>query len=102
VRITAAFSRLLRLPGIFVRDVAFQADRVVVTVALRRRLLACPQCSFATAARYDTRPVASQWRHLDLGAWRLELRAVLPRVAARPMASFPRRCPSPGGLAVHP
>jgi transposase len=68
VRVTAAFSRLLRLPGIFVRDVAFQADRLVVTVALRRRLLACPQCSFATAARYDTRPVASQWRHLDLGA----------------------------------
>lgn len=80
MRVTAAFSRLLALPGIWVRHVAFEADRVVVTVALRRKNLRCPECDFETAARYDTRPVESIWRHLDLGVWRLEVRAWLRRV----------------------
>jgi hypothetical protein len=30
VRVTAAFSRLLRLPGVWVRKVRFEPDRVVV------------------------------------------------------------------------
>jgi transposase len=80
VRVTTAFSRLLALPGIWVRHVRFEKDRVVVTVALRRRKLRCPECDFETAARYDTRPVESIWRHLDLGVWRLEVRAELRRV----------------------
>lgn len=81
MRVTAAFSRLLRLPGVVVRKVAFEPGKVVVTVALRRRRLLCPECSFSTAARYDRRPVESFWRHLDLGAWRLEVRAELRRVS---------------------
>jgi transposase len=65
---------------VWVRDVAFERDRVVVTVALRRQRLACPECEHSTAARYDTRPVPSTWRHLDLGSWRLEVRAELRRL----------------------
>jgi len=80
VRVTTAFSRLLRLPGVWVRHVAFEPDRVVVTVALRRRRLVCPECGFSTVGRYDRRPVPSVWRHLDLGAWRLEIRAELRRL----------------------
>jgi transposase len=80
MRVTAAFSRLLRLPGVWVRGVDFQEGRVVVAVVLRRRRLVCPECSFSTRSRYDTRRVASGWRHLDLGVWRLELRAELRRV----------------------
>lgn len=59
---------------------------VVVTVVLRRRRLWCPHCSFTTSARYDTRRVASRWRHLDLGVWRVEVRATLRRL----------RCPTHG------
>ena len=51
VRVTAAFSRLLALPGVWVRQVDFEPDRVVVTVALRRRRLACPECGFETTSR---------------------------------------------------
>jgi len=80
VRVTTALSRLLALPAVWVRHVAFEPDRVVVTVALRRRLLACPDCGFCTPFRYDRRPVASVWRHLDLGRWRLEIRAELRRL----------------------
>ncbi|MGH9185568.1 MAG: ISL3 family transposase, partial [Acidimicrobiales bacterium] len=47
---------------------------------LRGKRLRCPECSFSTRARYDRRTVASVWRHLDLGRWRLELRAELRRV----------------------
>lgn len=80
VRDTTAFSLLLALPGIWVRDVVFEPDRVVVSVALRRRRLRCPECEFESPARYDTRPVESYWRHLDLGVRRLEVRAELRRI----------------------
>jgi transposase len=81
VRVTTAFNRLLALRGVVVRDVSFTASSVVVTLRLRRRRLVCPHCSFSTAHRHDTRPVASSWRGLDLGAWRLELTATLRRLA---------------------
>lgn len=81
MRVTTAFKRLLRLPGVNVVSVDFRPAAVVVTVALRRRRLVCPCCAYSTRARYDTRPVDSSWRHLDLGAWRLEVRAGLRRLA---------------------
>jgi transposase len=80
VRATTAFKRLMDLPGVTVTDVDFQPARVVVTVRLRSRKLHCPECGFTTRARYDTRPVSSAWRHLDLGRWRLEVRADLRRI----------------------
>ncbi|MBV8943370.1 MAG: transposase [Solirubrobacterales bacterium] len=80
VRVSRAFSRLLRLEGIWVRRVHSFSDRVVVVVALERRRLVCPLCSFSTPHRHNLQSVDSTWRHLDLGAWRLELRAQLRRL----------------------
>ena len=74
MRVTTAFSRLLRLgKGVVVKKVRFAPDSVIVEVALRRRRLICPECGYSTRARKDTRPENSVWRHLDLGVWRLEL-----------------------------
>ncbi len=81
MRVSSAFSRLLRLEGVWVRGVRFEPDRVIVRVALRRRRLVCPECSFSTPHRHDVRPVLSDWRHLDLGVWRLEIRAQLRRLS---------------------
>jgi transposase len=80
MRATSAFSRLLRLRGVSVCDVRFGADRVVVWVALTRRRLVCPVCGYSTAYRHNRQHVESVWRHLDLGVWRLELRAQLRRL----------------------
>jgi transposase len=80
VRHTTLLKRLMDLPGVNVTDVEFLADKVVVTVALSRKKLVCPECAYTTNARYDTRPVYSTWRHLDLGLWRLEVRAQLRRI----------------------
>lgn len=80
MRVTAGFSRLLRLDGIWVRQVVFHDDRVMVRVALRRRRLSCPVCSYSTPYRHNQQTVESVWRHLDLGIWRLELRAQLRRL----------------------
>ncbi|MGI8800718.1 MAG: transposase [Solirubrobacteraceae bacterium] len=80
MRVNAAFSRLLRLEGVWIRAVRFEPGRVVVEVALRRRRLVCPLCGYSTRARRDTRPVDSVWRHLDLGTWRLEIHARRRRV----------------------
>ncbi len=86
MRVTTAFNRLLDLPGITVREVSFGTVSVTVEVALRRRRLLCPLCSFTTWARYDTRTVDSTWRHLDLGRWQLRVLARLRRL----------RCPEHG------
>ena len=80
MRTTTVFKRLMDLPGVTVTDVNFQPTMVVVTVKLASRKLHCPACHFTTKARYDTRPVSSSWRHLDLGRWRLEVRADLRRI----------------------
>jgi transposase len=86
MRVNAAFCRLLRLKGVWVRGVAFDPDRVVVRVALRRRRLICPSCSYSTRWIENTQAHESVWRHLDLGVWRLEVRATLRRL----------RCPTHG------
>jgi transposase len=80
VRVTAAFNRLLALPGTTVREVSFEPAQITVTVALRRRRLVCADCQYWSRARYDTRTVDSSWRHLDLGRWRLVIKANLRRL----------------------
>jgi transposase len=86
MRVTSAFSRLLALSGVWVRSVSFEPDRVLVTVALRRRRLRCPKCSYCTRHRENVQDHDSVWRHLDLGRWRLEVHARLRRL----------RCPEHG------
>jgi len=86
VRVTSTFKRLMDLPGVTVTDVTFEAARVVVTVTLRSGKLRCPECGFTTRSRLDARSVASIWRHLELGTWRLEVQASLRRL----------RCPTHG------
>jgi transposase len=86
MRVTSAFCRLVRLEGVRVCGVEFGADRVGVRVALRRRRLVCPLCAFATMASEGTQDHDSVWRHLDLGVWRLEVRARLRQL----------RCPEHG------
>lgn len=83
MRVTTAFWRLLRLEGVWVRAVAFEADRVVVHVALRRRRLVCPVCAYATSCSEGLQDHDSVWRHLDLGVWRLEIRARLRQLRCR-------------------
>jgi transposase len=80
MRATTAFSRLLRLGGVDVRNVRFEQHVVVVDVALRRRRLQCPLCEFSTRHRHNRQQVDSVWRHLDLGVWRLVIRARLRRL----------------------
>ena len=80
MRVTAAFSRLLDLPGVWVRKVRFEPDRVIVWVALRRKKLVCPKCSYSTMARENEQDHDSVWRAVDLGLWRLEVRARLRRL----------------------
>ena len=88
MRVCAAFSRLLLLPGVWVRSVEFEPGRVVVGIALRRRRLKCPRCSYLTWHRESRQHHDSSWRHLDLGVWRLEVRCRLRRL----------RCPEHGVL----
>jgi hypothetical protein len=59
MRVNAGFSRLLRLEGIWVRRVRFNADRVVVRVALRRRRLRCRLRGFSTPHRHNRQQVES-------------------------------------------
>ena len=68
MRVTTLLNELLDLPGVTVSGVVLQPGQLLVDVRLRAKKLACPHCAFTTRARYDTRPAASSWRHLDFGA----------------------------------
>lgn len=81
MRTTTAFKHLLDLPGIYVTAVVFEPGAVEVWVRLRRHKLHCPRCGFETRWRYDRRDVDSTWRHLDLGANRLTVKARLRRLS---------------------
>jgi transposase len=81
MRVTTAFNRLLKLDGVNVTHVEIGTDTVTVEVRLRRRKLVCPVCGYTTKGRYDTRPVASSWRHLRLGTCKLVVAAQLRRLA---------------------
>ena len=78
MRVSTAFNRLLGLSGASVRAVRFDAEGVVVTVALRRRRRVCSGCGQVCRATHDT--VRSRWRHLDLGALRCYVVCALRRV----------------------
>ena len=48
MRATTAFNRLLALESTTVKAVRFDPDAIVVVVALRTRLLRCPDCDYTT------------------------------------------------------
>jgi transposase len=80
VRDSTLLNRLLDLPGVRVRGASLSSPGLlVVDLALRRLRLVCPHCGYQTRWRHDTRPVASTWRHLDLGGAMVMLRAQLRR-----------------------
>jgi CelD/BcsL family acetyltransferase involved in cellulose biosynthesis len=80
VRVTVAFNMLLALPGVDVTAVELATGRVIIDVRLRRRLT-CPHCDYTTAARHNWQAATSTWRALDLGVWRVTVRAQLRRLA---------------------
>jgi len=78
VRVTTAFNRMLRLPGAFVRDVAFGSEGVIVTVALRAKRPVCSGCGARGLQIKEHRD--KRWRHLDLGASRCVIECELRRL----------------------
>ena len=81
MRDSTLLNRLLDLPGVRACAVSLpEPGLLVVDLALRRRRLVCPHCGYATRWRYDTRPVASTWRHVDFGARMVMVRAELRRL----------------------
>jgi transposase len=89
VRASTLLNSLLDLRGVRVDKTAVCDDELRVMVSLRRRRLGCPQCSFTTRHRYDTREVDSSWRHLDMGG----------RVCRILLRRRRLRCPTHGVLA---
>jgi transposase len=78
VRVTTAYNRMLGLPGAWVRDVAFGAEGMIVTVALRRRRPLCSGCGAGRLPIKDHR--VKRWRHLDVGGGRCVIECRLRRL----------------------
>jgi len=78
VRATTAFNRMLALEGGWVRDVAFEAEGVIVTVAVAAKKPVCSGCGARELGIKEHR--AKRWRHLDLGGSKWFLECVLRRL----------------------
>lgn len=80
MRANALFNRLLGFPGTIVDRVSFTDQTLVAEVRLRSKMLVCP-CGRVSHAAYDAS--WRQWRHVDLGRWKVYLRAQIRRVDCR-------------------
>ncbi len=80
MRVSTAFNRMLAIPGASIADVEFAPDGVTVQLRRRFRRLRC-SCGWSTRACYDRSTRA--WRHLDLAASKLFLRAEIRRLHCR-------------------
>jgi transposase len=78
VRVTTAFNKMLALQGAWVRDVAFGADGVIVTVALKAKKPRCSGCGTPGLNIKEHR--TKRWRHLDLGGSKWFIECVLRRL----------------------
>lgn len=61
--------------------VEFTHDAVIVDVRLQRRELVCPHCGWSTLSRHNLQKDPSSWRALDLGVWKVTIRAYLRRLS---------------------
>ena len=78
MRVTTAFNRMLGLPGAWVRDVAFGAEAMIVTVVLRAEKPVCSGCGPRGLPIKEHRE--KRWRSLDLGAPRCVVECRLRRL----------------------
>ena len=78
MRVATAFNKMLALPGAWVRDVAFGAEGVIVTVAPKAGKALCSGCSTPGLNVKEHR--AKRWRHLDLGGTKCQVECVLRRL----------------------
>ena len=79
MRVATALKRLLRLDHVNVVAVEFLTTIVILIVALRRQRLVCPTVGSRPGS--STTPAGTVGlAPLDLGTWRLEIRADLRRL----------------------
>lgn len=77
MRVSTAFNKILSLPGTLVTTVEFTDTGLVLGVRRRSTVHRCP-CGRRVRGRHDAR--RRRWRHLDFGATRVELEAVVVRI----------------------
>lgn len=82
MRATTLLSKILGLKQTYVRGVSCTTTGLVVDVAPMTRVPRCSGCSCRVRAVQD-RYAGRQWRHLDLGPWRVWLRYAIRRVRCR-------------------
>ena len=78
MRVSTALNRMLGLPGVWVRDVAFGSEAVIVTVVLRAKEPVCSGCGARGLKIKEHRE--KRWRALDVGGLRCVIECRLRRL----------------------
>jgi transposase len=81
VRATTLFNRLLGFKGTVVDSIEFVGSWLVAHVRLRSKLLVCPCGQTSTAAAHAIS--RRQWRHVNLGRWKVLIEGDIRRVKCR-------------------
>lgn len=64
MRVTTLLNKVVRLQGLWVKDVRFEDDALVIEVRRRFRLLTCPECGTRVRSRFEEK--VRRWRHLAI------------------------------------
>lgn len=81
MRATTVLNKLLRLPGLWVRDLRFEDGILIVKIFPRSKVLTCSRCGTRTRKRFETK--TRRWRHLALGGIRVMLEGPIRRLRCR-------------------
>ncbi|MCP3996181.1 MAG: ISL3 family transposase [bacterium] len=78
MRVQTLLNRLLHLPGLWVRGLRFEDDRLVIEIRRRFQLLTCPECGTQVSGRFHEK--TRRWRHLALWGLPTYLEGVIRRL----------------------
>ena len=78
MRVQTLLNRLLRLPGMWVRGVRVEQDRLIIAFRRRFHLLTCPECGTQVRGRFEQK--IRQWRHLALWGFATYLEGPIRRL----------------------
>lgn len=78
MRVTTLLNKLIQLPGLWIHELKFEENALVIGFRRRFHLLTCPVCGCQVSGRFEE--TTRRWRHLALWGQRVYLEGTIRRL----------------------